>query len=177
MTSAASQPRLWTRGGFQDDAWRHADVPGDAGANDRVILPLSGFLALCDDERAASARGLGVLLQPAEPVSAIGPFLGELALVALVFPAFSDGRSYSKAELLRRLRFAGKIRAVGDVLIDQIPLMLRTGFDEFEVRHPTALRRLEEGCPGGIAQQYQPAALPSSAVFPGGEAYSWRRRA
>jgi uncharacterized protein (DUF934 family) len=172
VTDTPPEPRLWTREGFRDDSWRHAETLGETGANDRVILPLAAFLALGDEARAAAAGRLGVLLLPAEPVSTIEPFLKDLALVALAFPAFSDGRSYSKAELLRRAGFTGTLRATGDVLIDQVPHMLRTGFGEFEVKHPTALARLAEGRVGGIALQYQPAAVPSVA----GEAYSWRRR-
>jgi uncharacterized protein (DUF934 family) len=171
VTDSVPEPRLWTSDGFRDDSWRHAETLGDAGANDRVILPLTAFLALDDHARAAAAGRLGVLLLPAEPVSAVEPFLKDLALVALAFPSFSDGRSYSKAEILRRAGFDGALRATGDVLIDQIPHMLRTGFDEFEVKHPTALARLAEGRVGGIVQQYQPASAPSA----GGEAYSWRR--
>jgi uncharacterized protein (DUF934 family) len=173
VTETVAAPRLWTPQGFREDDWRHAGTLGEAGANDRVILPLEAFLALDADARAAASSRLGVLLLPAEPVDALAPFVDGLALVALAFPAFNDGRSYSKAELLRRSGFAGTLRATGDVLIDQIPLMLRTGFDEFEVSHPTALRRLDEGRVGGIAQHYQPTALPAAA----GETYSWRRRA
>jgi uncharacterized protein (DUF934 family) len=173
VTETAAAPRLWTPEGFREDEWKHADALGEAGANDRVILPLAAFLALDDAARAAAAGRIGVLLLPPEPVEALAPFIDRLALVALAFPAFNDGRSYSKAELLRRNGFAGTLRATGDVLIDQVPLMLRTGFDEFEVKHPTALRRLEEGRVGGIAQHYQPTALPAAA----GETYSWRRRA
>ena len=50
--------------------------------------------------------------------------------IDLQFPAFTDGRAYSQAFLLRRrLRFAGELRATGDVLIDQLVQMQRTGFD------------------------------------------------
>ena len=92
--------------------------------------------------------------------------------MALVFPAFTDGRSFSKAELLRsRHRFEGSIRAMGQVLIDQLPHMLRLGFDEFEVSHPVLIERLEKGETGGLALHYQPAARASAK--PG--KYSWRR--
>ena len=71
-----------------------------------------------------------------ESVAALGPHLARFALIALVFPKFSDGRSYSAARLLReRLGFKGELRAVGDVLHDQIQLMRRCGIDSFEVKH------------------------------------------
>ena len=57
----------------------------------------------------------------------------ELALIALHFPKFSDGRAYSQARLLRgRLGYEGELRATGNVLQDQLPFMLRCGFDSFE---------------------------------------------
>ena len=103
------------------------------------------------------------------PLAGIMDFL---SLVALAFPSFSDGRSFSKAELLRsRHRFEGSVRATGQVLVDQLPHMLRLGFDEFEVSHPVLIARLEKGEVGGIALHYQPTAMPSTK--PG--KYSWRR--
>jgi uncharacterized protein (DUF934 family) len=63
------------------------------------------------------------------------PVLGRLALVALVFPTFKDGRAYSQARSLReRFGFRGEIRATGDVLRDQFLFLHRAGFDSFEVR-------------------------------------------
>ena len=91
--------------------------------------------------------------------------------MALAFPAFNDGRSFSKAELLRsRYHFEGAVRATGQVLVDQLPHMLRLGFDEFEVSHPVLIARLEAGRTGGMPLYYQPTAKPGK-----GQKYSWRR--
>ena len=58
-----------------------------------------------------------------------------LALVALVFPSFRDGRAYSQARLLREQHgFHGELRATGDILRDQFLFLLRAGFDAFEVK-------------------------------------------
>ena len=63
------------------------------------------------------------------------PYLDRLAVVALVFPTFRDGRAYSQARLLReRYGFSGELRATGQVLRDQFVFMLRAGFDAFEVK-------------------------------------------
>lgn len=165
--------RLWTPEGFRDDGWRHAESAGALEGNDGVILPLWVWKGLDPEIREANAARIGVLLAPAEAVTEIADDLPGIALVALAFPAFNDGRSFSKAELLRtRYGYEGPVRACGQVLIDQIPLMLRTGFDEFEVSNPTALRRLEEGRVGGLPLHYQPAAIPEQA----GATYSWRRK-
>lgn len=167
-------PRLWTPAGFRDDPWRHAESADALAGNDCVILPLQVFLALDPGARRAARARLGVLLAPGEPLERIAGLLDQLSLVALAFPAFNDGRSFSKAELLRgRHGFAGAIRATGQILVDQLPHMLRLGFDQFEVSHPVLLKRLEEGETGGLGLFYQPAAGSGDG---GADKYSWRRK-
>ena len=169
----ATQTRLWTPDGFREDGWRHAEGADALDGNASVILPLAAWKGLDPDLRAANRDRIAVMLAPGEPLSEIADALPDLPMVALAFPAFSDGRSFSKAELLRqRHGYRGPVRACGQVLIDQIPHMLRTGFDEFEVTNPTALKRLEEGRIGGLPHYYQPAARPEAP----GAKYSWRRQ-
>ena len=173
MSETETVTRLWTPDGFREDDWSHADSAEALAGNRRVILPLAVFLELDDAARQAAAGRAGVHVLPGEPLDGLLPFLSGLPLVSLAFPAFNDGRSYSKAELLRsRHGYRGTIRASGDVLIDQIPLMIRTGFTEFAVTNETALARLAEGRLGGIPFHYQPAAKASAS----GSGYSWRRR-
>ena len=85
--------------------------------------------------------------------------------IDLQFPAFTDGRAYSQAFLLRRrLRFAGELRATGDVLIDQLMQMQRTGFD---------VAVLAEGVDASAAQRqlqryasfYQGSAVDTQPLF------------
>ena len=173
--NAEAAPRLWTPAGFREDEWRHAGTADALLSNRRVILPLAAFLELDQETRMAARERLGVLLQPGDQLDAIVGLLDQLSLVALAFPAFSDGRSFSKAELLRsRHGFSGSVRAVGQVLIDQLPHMLRLGFDEFEVSHPVLIERLKQGQAGGIPLHYQPAAKAAGQAVKGGQ-YSWRR--
>ena len=96
-----------------------------------VILPLARFES--DGTRLLDeGRPLGVVLQPDESVEALTYDLPRLALVALSFPKFRDGRAYSSAVLLRtRYGFTGELRAVGDVLREQAGPMVRCGFDVF----------------------------------------------
>jgi uncharacterized protein (DUF934 family) len=83
---------------------------------------------------AGRAR-LGIRLRSDEPPELIVRDLEHFTMIALEFPAFRDGRAYSYARLLReRYGFAGELRAVGDVLRDQLHLMLRAGFNAFELR-------------------------------------------
>lgn len=161
--------KIWNEIGFQsDDPWVVETEDSPAGGNQKAILPLDAFIARAE----AGETGLGVLIQPADNVKALAPYLDSIALAAVSFPAFSDGRSFSHASLLReRLGFAGEVRAVGDVLIDQIPLMLRVGITSFAVTNATAIRRLEEGRLPGIANHYQPTARKAEDP----KSYSWRR--
>src|SRR5882757_1922336 len=74
-----------------------------------------------------------VSLANTDPVEDLAPHIGRLRLVVLNFPKFSDGRAYSQARLLRgRLGYTGELRATGGVLQDQLPFMLRCGFDSFD---------------------------------------------
>jgi uncharacterized protein (DUF934 family) len=165
--------RLWTPEGFREDEWSHAEDAEALAANGRFILPLQVVLDLDPEVRKSAKERLGVLLQPSDSLEKIVPLLDQLSLVALAFPAFNDGRSFSKAELLRsRYGFTGVVRAVGQVLIDQLPHMLRLSFSEFEVSHPLLIRRLEAGDTGGIPLYYQPTAKPAAK----GRKYSWRRQ-
>lgn len=169
--------RLWTPEGFREDGWVHAEDASALAGNNRVILPLHAFLDLDAAQREAAGDRLGVQLQPGDQLDAIVAFLDHLALVALAFPAFNDGRSFSKSELLRsRHGFKGAVRATGQVLIDQLPHMLRVGFNEFEVSHPVLLKRLEAGEVGGLSLYYQPAVRQESVPDKGAK-YAWRRQA
>ncbi|GAA2837352.1 uncharacterized protein (DUF934 family) [Aminobacter aminovorans] len=177
MTEATPAPRLWTPEGFRDDGWTYAEDASALAGNSRVILPLQAFLELSPEQREAAKERLGVLLQPGDQLEEIVDRLDQLSLVALSFPVFNDGRSFSKAELLRsRHGFEGAVRATGQVLIDQLPHMLRVGFNEFEVSHPVLLKRLEAGQVGGLSLHYQPTAKPAATPSEGAK-YSWRRSA
>jgi uncharacterized protein (DUF934 family) len=82
-------------------------------------------------------RGLavGVALSNDEQASSVAQDLGPLTLIALHFPKWTDGRAYTQARLLRtRLRYQGELRATGDVVVDMLPLLHRTGFDAVQLR-------------------------------------------
>lgn len=166
--------KLWTTDGFvSDDPWHiiAEDEPLPiTDTNARLLVPLARHADL--PEEARQSVTFGVVLQPDDDVMRLLPHLEDLALIAVTFPAFSDGRAYSQASLLReRLGFDGELRAVGDVLIDQVPLMLRCGIDSFAVSHETTIRRLAEGRLPGISAHYQPAATASRATG----SFAWRR--
>jgi uncharacterized protein (DUF934 family) len=85
----------------------------------------------------------GVVVPNNVDIESLAPDLPRLALIALQFPKWVDGRAYSQARILRsRLRFSGEVRAVGEVLVDMLPLLQRTGFDAVQLR---ADQNLESG--------------------------------
>ena len=73
-----------------------------------------------------------VRIEPGDDARELVPHLQRLALVEVNFPAFGDGRGYSSARILREAGYEGELRAVGDVLVDQLAYMRRCGFDAFE---------------------------------------------
>ncbi|AGA86622.1 hypothetical protein PSCT_03767 [Pseudomonas sp. SCT] len=102
--------------------------------SDDLIVPLHLWL---DHAHALKARdgGLGVWLDAHEQVEEIADDLQHFQVIALNFPSFTDGRHYSSARLLReRYGYKGEIRAIGDVLRDQLFYMRRCGFDAFAIR-------------------------------------------
>lgn len=109
-----------------------------------VIVTAARFLAGAD-ELARRDGSLGVLWPNDRRVAELRPWLGHLALIALVFPKFRDGRAYSQARLLREsCRFSGTLRATGDVLRDQFHFLVRAGFDSFEVKKEADARVFAE---------------------------------
>ncbi|MDH1477123.1 DUF934 domain-containing protein [Comamonas thiooxydans] len=90
---------------------------------------------LASNEYQAPSESTGNVLVLANDVNALEVNLDGIAQVDLYFPNFTDGRAFSQAYLLRRrLKFAGDIRATGDVLIDQLVQMERTGFSSAVLR-------------------------------------------
>jgi len=107
-----------------------AELPGDGA----ILISSARFLE--DPERLSRRLGrTGVIWPNNRDLDDLVPWLDRLAVVALVFPTFRDGRAYSQARLLReRHHYQGELRATGQVLRDQFVFMLRAGFDAFEVR-------------------------------------------
>jgi uncharacterized protein (DUF934 family) len=118
-----------------NDPW--ISYAGDAHAipaGSCVILPLTEFREFAGTWRN-HAKALGVLLTPSDDPAQIANDLEKLRLIAIDFPSFSDGRGYSLAQRLReRYGWRGELRAVGDVLRDQLFLLSRVGFDSFALR-------------------------------------------
>ena len=108
------------------------DTPLPDGGD--ILVPAERFIGEADALLKRAGK-VGVIWPNNRDISELVPYLGKLAVVALVFPTFRDGRAYSQARLLReRYLYRGELRATGQVLRDQFVFMLRAGFDAFEVR-------------------------------------------
>jgi len=125
---------LVKQGRITTDAFVHvpdgAELPGDGA----ILISAARFL---EDPEAFSRRTgkTGVIWPNNRDLDDLVPYLDRLAVVALVFPSFRDGRAYSQARLLReRHGYDGELRATGQVLRDQFVFMQRAGFDAFEVK-------------------------------------------
>ncbi len=155
---------VWSRPA--DDAALPTDAP--------VVVSKARFLAEAGDLRGRNAP-LGLSLRAGDTLDGLEGDLNRFALIALDFPAYTDGRAYSLARLLReRHGYTGDLRAEGDVLWDQIPLMKRCGFDEFAIRDDRVLNALVEGRIHDVPVHYQPAGRDDVEIQPPG-ARPWLR--
>ena len=123
-------PVLTSDGTWIADAWSVAHDPAViSNESDSALLPLNLYLT------QSPSAAVGVRLSPTDDPAALVPYLEVVPLVAIEFPVFSDGRGYSTAAVLRsRYRYRGDLRAIGDVLIDQLFFMRRVGFTSFLLR-------------------------------------------
>jgi len=127
-------------GQLVSDEWQ--DVSSDPEAVFPPGGPLLVSLGQWQARRAELAgRRLGLRLRSDQSPAAVAGDMAAFELIALEFPAFRDGRAYSHARLLReRHGFAGELRAVGDVLLEQLHYMQRCGFNAFEIDSADPLR-------------------------------------
>jgi uncharacterized protein (DUF934 family) len=122
-----------------------------------VTVSLARWKAEPDRMRAHPGE-VGVRLRPADEPDALVEDLDRIALVAVEFPKFTDGRGYSIARRLReRFGYRGELRATGHVLRDQLFYMHRCGFDAFEIAPGKSVRDALEGL-ADFSVTYQAAA-------------------
>jgi len=146
---------LLKQGRLADDPWIAVSGESPIPEGEPVIVDYDRWL---DDKDRLTGRNapLGIRLASDQPPSLIADDLNRLSLVALEFPAFTDGRAYSYARLLReRYGFDGEVRAVGNVLRDQFVFMERCGFDALEVSGKDA-EAAYAAAKAEISHRYQP---------------------
>jgi uncharacterized protein (DUF934 family) len=145
---------------------RYVRIDDDAPVPERMPVIVSAKRFMMEADTLIRRDGsLGVAWPNNRRVAELEPWLGHLALVALNFPKFRDGRAYSQARLLREtFGFRGTLRATGDVLRDQFHFLVRAGFDSFEVKKPADARVFAEVL-GRYSIYYQPGADGRAAAL------------
>jgi len=146
------------------DAWLLQPDAEIAGPAPHRLLTLAQWEAARDQWPADVP--VGVLLPNTADVETIAADLPRLALVALEFPKWVDGRAYSQAHVLRaRLRYAGEIRATGEVLVDMMPLLQRCGVDAVVLREGERQSSAERALGFFPAGHYQGDVLQPKPLF------------
>lgn len=148
------------------DSW-HLLEQGPIGAlpfSGDVIVPLDLWTSERDTLSFRLGR-IGVWLEADADPAAIAPDLARFDVIAVRFASFTDGRGYSLARLLReRHGYRGELRAIGDVLRDQLLYLSRCGFDAFDLREgqdpQTALSAFDD-----FSEAYQTAADQQQPLF------------
>ncbi|HJO69964.1 MAG TPA: DUF934 domain-containing protein [Rhodospirillales bacterium] len=148
---------------LRPDAWVLVADDAELPESDPAIVSFARWRR--DRARLARRNGpLGLRLGSDQPPEGVADDLAAFDLIALEFPKFTDGRAYSYARILReRYGFAGELRAVGNVLRDQLFFMRRCGFDAFEVGDDIDIGAWLEAF-AEIEVIYQPAAGDTHAL-------------
>jgi uncharacterized protein (DUF934 family) len=131
ILNGAIVPNIWTR-------VEALDPIAAAGIADGSLLPLSVWLAVREEflaNPALAGKRVGVWLAPSDEPGELAEDIARLPLIAVQFPAFTDGRGYSIGRLLReRYGYKGEMRAIGDVGRDHLFNLFHCGFNAFEIK-------------------------------------------
>ena len=162
--------KIIKNGQIVDDAWQllklsEEQTPEAIALPDApTLLPLAVWLAH-KDEILARKQPVGIWLESNEGPESIANDLKHFTIIGVNFPKFADGRGYSTARLLReRFAYSGEIRALGDVLRDQLFLLRRCGFDAFAVRQDKDIEAALAGL-NAFSESYQTAVDQPQPLF------------
>ncbi len=163
-------PKIIKHGQIVDDNWQvlklaEGETPESVNlANENLIVPLPVWQARREEILQRGAP-FGVWLDSHEGPESIQADLPHFTLVAVNFPKFADGRGYSTARLLReRYGYRGELRAIGDVLQDQLFYLKRCGFDAFAVRADKDIQSALVGL-NDFSETYQAAVDQPQPLF------------
>lgn len=163
-------PKIIKHGQIVDDNWQvlklaEGETPESAPLPDEnIIVPLTVWQSR-KMEILGRGAPFGVWLDSHEGPEALAEDQSLFTLIAVNFPKFADGRGYSTARLLReRYGYQGELRAIGDVLQDQLFYMKRCGFDAFAVRADKDIQAAMAGL-NDFSETYQSAVDQPQPLF------------
>lgn len=150
-------PRLLRDSGLVEDDWRRLAPEEQDFGGQRILVPLDTWLAHREVLVERTPQRIGIWLGGDQEPDAIASDLVLFGCIAIHFPAFTDGRGFSCARLLReRYGYCGELRAIGDILPDQLHYLWRCGFDAFELPDEVSLDTALD-CLAAFSASYQSA--------------------
>lgn len=159
---------IFRDGSIRQNQWVVVQRPVDGDSlnlleQQKTLIPADLWIE--DREEFAGNDDIGVWLDSHDEPGILADHVHELPLVAINFPKFSDGRGYSTARLLReRFGYKNELRAIGDVLLDQLQFMKRCGFDTYELRPDKDIRKAARSL-NFFSQGYQAATDTDLPLF------------
>ncbi|MBK1871647.1 MULTISPECIES: DUF934 domain-containing protein [unclassified Marinobacter] len=159
---------IFRDGSIRQNQWNVVQRPENGEALDiptqqRVLIPADLWVE--NRERFIGNDDVGAWLDSHDEPEILADYVNDLPMIAVNFPKFSDGRGYSSARLLReRFGFKNELRAIGDVLLDQLQFMKRCGFDTYELRPDKDIRKAAR-CLNFFSQGYQAATDTDMPLF------------
>lgn len=166
-------PTLINKTEILEDSWQlvTAEQLESADATvptDHWLIHWSDWPTLSEKASALAVQSVGIIVpnttEPEEILQASATFTSMLKVIAIEFPVFTDGRGYSLARMLRERGYQGELRAVGDVLTDQLFFMARCGFNTFALKDEKdpvdALKKFET-----FSVTYQAAADIAKPIY------------
>jgi uncharacterized protein (DUF934 family) len=165
-------PNIIRNGKVVADTWSPIEAAGgalpDPLPDGDLIVPLAVWFARRSEllvHAKASGRLLGVLVAGQDDPDSFAGDLPHFALIAVHFPQFGDGRGYTLARLLReRFGYRGELRAVGDVIRDNLFYLAQCGFDAFELAAPADLEAAVKSL-ADFSESYQTSAAQPQPLF------------
>ena len=155
---------LLKNGEVVDDVWAFVEDGHELSPGGCITVSLGRFLSE-HDQLLHRNRSIGVRLNVGDDPGLLAPFLDQIHLVELQFPKYTDGRAFSQAQLLRRRHgYKGEVRAIGQVLRDQLRLMIRSGFDAMVIDEADA-EAVYDFSAKEFSEFYQSASDTADTIF------------
>lgn len=158
-------PQLIKEGQLKQNTWQV--LPADSQnipSEGHWLVPLSLWQEHTE-ELSSRVESIGIILEPTDDITALAPVLKSIALIAINFPTFADGRGFSLARQIReQLDYQGELRAQGYFLQDQLFYLQRCGFNAFLIDDSLELQECLESLKD-FSDSYQAAVDEPQPLF------------